>query len=152
MNTFACIKYGNKYDSIYVNNLYNMIQKNTNKPSRVICFTDNSKHINSEIIVRPLPDKDLPGWWSKVGLFKYDLFHKDDEIAEDISSFLCLFFRRLITVATKVREQFPKESGNIPDVIRDWPYAFVNSLEKAFWGYKKSTVISGAKGIEQLTL
>ncbi len=78
-------------------------------------------------------------------------FFPDDEIAQDICSFLCLLFRRLITVAAKVREQFPKEPGNIPDVIRDWPFAFVNSIEKSFWAYKKSTVVFGSKGIEKIT-
>lgn len=76
-------------------------------------------------------------------------FFPDDEISKDISSFLCLLFRRLVTVSAKVREQFPKEPGNLPESIRDWPFAFVNSIDKSFWPQKKSTVVWGSKGVEK---
>ena len=36
-----CMKWGEKYDSSYVNILYNMVERNLNRPFRFVCFTDN---------------------------------------------------------------------------------------------------------------
>jgi hypothetical protein len=59
----------------------------------------------------------------------YYMFCPDDEIAKDIAALLCLFCRRLITICAKVRELYP----NQPEVVRDWPIDFVNSLKAISW-------------------
>lgn len=59
----------------------------------------------------------------------YLTFCPDDEIAKDITALLCLFCRRLITICAKVREIYP----NQPEVIRDLPIDFVNSLKAVSW-------------------
>jgi hypothetical protein len=55
MNNVLCIKWGNKYDSEYVNKLYNMVSRNLSIPFRFICLTDDNSNINPEIEVKPIP-------------------------------------------------------------------------------------------------
>lgn len=49
MVNFFTFKWGNKYDSIYVNRLYRSIQKHYNGPFNFHCITDNSIDINPDI-------------------------------------------------------------------------------------------------------
>ena len=42
MLNFACVFYGDKYTFKYVENLYNMVERNLTSPYRFICFTDNT--------------------------------------------------------------------------------------------------------------
>ena len=60
MQTIVCMKWGNKYPSIFVNRLWSMIKRNTNRETRLICYTDDSSGIDSDIITRPIPDSDVP--------------------------------------------------------------------------------------------
>ena len=61
----ACLKWGNKYSSEYVNNLKNMVARNTKTPHEFVCFTDNSQGIDADIRVEPLPKIPTVGWWFK---------------------------------------------------------------------------------------
>ena len=40
------MKWGNRYNFNYVNNLYSSIQKHTKNKTRLICFTDDKKKYN----------------------------------------------------------------------------------------------------------
>ena len=44
MQTIICMKWGNRYNSNYVNNLYSSIQTHTKNKTRLICFTDDKKY------------------------------------------------------------------------------------------------------------
>lgn len=68
----ACVKWGNKYSSDYVNRLYSMIQRNFSLDHNFICFTDNPKEINKNIEIKLLPTL-LEGWYNKLYLFKEGL-------------------------------------------------------------------------------
>jgi hypothetical protein len=48
-----------------------MVCKNLDGDFNFICYTENSNNINSNIIIRSLPDYDLEKWWWKLTLFKY---------------------------------------------------------------------------------
>ena len=50
-----CMKWGEKYDSSYVNILYNMVERNLNRPFRFVCFTDNKSGLSSSIESFELP-------------------------------------------------------------------------------------------------
>lgn len=58
--TVLCLKWGNRYGSEYVNRLYSMAMRNTERPLRVVCFTDDPAGIRDEVEVREMPPFDLP--------------------------------------------------------------------------------------------
>jgi len=69
---FACVNYGTKYDVKYVQNLYNMVKRNTTMPYKFVCFTDHvklPKLVEGDIEVRQFKYHDLDGWWNKMQLF-----------------------------------------------------------------------------------
>ena len=57
MMNFLTIKWGDKYSSDYVNNLYHMVKKNYTGEFRFICYTDDATDLECE--VHPIPDDDL---------------------------------------------------------------------------------------------
>lgn len=67
--TVACVKQGAKYPSEYVNILRAMVGKNLHKLHRFVCLTDDPQGLDEGIEVIPLTE-NLPGWWSKLELFK----------------------------------------------------------------------------------
>jgi len=70
---FVCLKHGNKYDSEYVNTLYNMFKRNCTLDVQFVCFTENSAGIDKHIEVRPLPKTTITGWWYKPMFFNQHL-------------------------------------------------------------------------------
>lgn len=52
-----CIKWKGMtpYPAKYVNNLYNMVLRNTTYPINFYCFTDDAEGIDKNIIIKPLP-------------------------------------------------------------------------------------------------
>jgi len=103
-----CLKWGTKFSAEYVNNLYSSISKNTTKNIKFHCFTEDSKELNSNIIIHPLPDNNLEGWWNKVYLFNKDIsipigekivfFDLDTVITKNIDDILSLESDLLITM------------------------------------------------------
>lgn len=55
-----CLKWGKRYGSDYVNRTYAMAMRNTTRPLRVVCFTDDPVGIRPEVDVKPMPPFDLP--------------------------------------------------------------------------------------------
>ena len=68
MTTFACVKAGTKYGADYVLRLQRGINRHlsSRKGHEFVCFTDDPV---PGVLCERLP-ADLPGWWSKIGLFK----------------------------------------------------------------------------------
>lgn len=64
-NYVACLKWGDKYSSNYVNNLYNMVKRNCTLDYEFVCFTENPTGINKDIRIEPLPKIATQGWWFK---------------------------------------------------------------------------------------
>lgn len=78
----CCIRAGEMFSPAYVLNLRDMVTRNLEAGSegQFVCFTDRPEdlpEIASEL--RPLP-ADLPGWWSKLGLFKPGVFPVGDRV------------------------------------------------------------------------
>ena len=75
MLNFCCVYYGDKYEPVYVEKLYNMVQRHLTIPHKFYCFTD---HVNlqdivkKDIIFKKFPLFDLDGWWNKLQLFNPD--------------------------------------------------------------------------------
>jgi hypothetical protein len=69
-NTTACLKYGNKYKSDYVNNLYSMVKRHCSSDYDFVCFTDDANGLHENIKIIPLKlYNDIHGWWYKTFLF-----------------------------------------------------------------------------------
>lgn len=73
------MKWGSAYGSHDVNILYGMVARNISGDFRVVCFTDDSEGIRSEVTCLPLPPlgceipSDVPGKWPKVALWSKNL-------------------------------------------------------------------------------
>jgi len=78
------------------------------------------------------------------------MYTPDDEIVRDFAALLSLLCRRLITVAAKVRESYQHDLNDYPAVFRDWPVAFTSSLKLTSWRRQPSSVVYGAKGVEEV--
>lgn len=73
-----CMKWGTKYDALYVNRLYSMVQRHLTLPHRFICFTDDAQGLMEGIEAKPLPALDLPKnlperGWNKLTTLKAPL-------------------------------------------------------------------------------
>ncbi len=79
------MKWGSRYNSAFVNRLYKSILKYTKNKTQLICFTDNKKDINKNIICKPLPKINLPETisytpWRKMSVWQNELFNKNQDI------------------------------------------------------------------------
>lgn len=61
----VCLKWGDKYSSDYVNKLYSMVQRNCTLDYQFVCYTENPIGIDKQILIKPLPNLSLTGWWYK---------------------------------------------------------------------------------------
>ena len=98
MINIVCLKWGDKFSTDYVNNLYYGIKRNTSLNFELHCFTENSYGIDSAITCHDLPNLDITGWWYKLWLFSDEMpFNHGDK----------LMFFDLDTIIT----------GNIDDIL-----------------------------------
>lgn len=81
----VCLKHGEKYSADYVNKLFNMTKRNMNVPFRFACITENSKGLDPDITIVPLPIHDkLQGWWYKPYVFSKDFPLSGDLLFMDL--------------------------------------------------------------------
>jgi hypothetical protein len=113
------MKWGAAYGAEYANTLYAMVMRNTRRPLRFVCFTDNSAGMRREIEARPLPDINLPEshrWkpWRKISLFGRTL----DDIEGDV-----LFLDLDVVVTGSIDGFFDFEPQETFCVIENWTQA-----------------------------
>ena len=75
MQTVICMKWGTAYGPEYANKLFSMVSRNTERPLRFVCFTDDASGLVPGIEARPLPPIELPAthlWkaWRKISLWQ----------------------------------------------------------------------------------
>jgi len=80
MINVVCLKHGSKYSAEYVNKLHSMISRHLTVQHKFFCFTENPTGLNSNIIVKSLPDLPIQGWWWKPYLFKQGHFQDSDTL------------------------------------------------------------------------
>lgn len=78
MQTVICAKWGTRYSPEYVNTLWSMIQRNTARPTRLICYTDDASGLHPDIVTLPIPEFGLPAkrrksTWRKLAFWNQDL-------------------------------------------------------------------------------
>ena len=115
MQTIICMKWGNRYNYKYVNNLYLSIKKFTKNQTKLICFTDNDKNIHKDVICKPLPKIKIPEEialtpWKKLSVWQYPL----NEISGDV------LFLDLDLVITNNLDKFFNYKPNTFCVIENW--------------------------------
>src|SRR5689334_17096839 len=83
--TIISMKWGTRYGADYVNCLASMIRRNTRRPTRIICFTDDAKGIGQDIETPPLPQISIPErvkWlpWRKISLWQFPLLDLEGDV------------------------------------------------------------------------
>ena len=74
MNHVVCVKWGNKYPSIYVNVLKNMVARHTGVPYQFTCFTDDPNGIDEDVNIVRFPNEPyIKSWWSKLWMFSPEM-------------------------------------------------------------------------------
>lgn len=78
MQTIVCMKWGTRYPASYVNTLASMIRRNTARPTRLVCYTDDARGVDPAIAAHPLPEISLAErvrWkpWRKISLWRPEL-------------------------------------------------------------------------------
>jgi len=74
MQTIICMKWGDRYPTHYANRLWSMVQRHTQRPTRLVCYTDDPAGLAGAIEAHPLPPITLPHRithepWRKVSLW-----------------------------------------------------------------------------------
>jgi hypothetical protein len=69
----VCLKHGRKYNSKYVNVLYNMVKRHCTLDFKFACYTEDPTDLDPDIHVFPLPEAQVSGWWYKPYFFNPDL-------------------------------------------------------------------------------
>jgi hypothetical protein len=85
VQTVICMKWGAAYGVEYANKLHSMVGRNTARPLRFICFTDDAEGLVPQIEARPLPPIDLPAthqWkaWRKISLWQRNLVGLEGDV------------------------------------------------------------------------
>ncbi len=114
-NNIVCIKWGTKFDSEYVNRLYEMVKKNITVQYRFVCFTDNPVGLRPEIEVFPLPHIVIPNGPER-GWRKLSVFNK--QLGDLSGKALCLDID--VVIVNNIDYLF-EEDGDFR-IIKDWGY------------------------------
>lgn len=146
MNNIICMKWGTKFEPLYVNTLASMVRRHLRLPHRFVCFTDDGAGLDERIEVRDLPEMTLPEnaperGWRKLSVFKEKLadlegtalfLDLDVLILDDLEPFFTQPGEFLIVHEWGFRDPvignssvFRFEIGKHPDIL-DY---FVNNLE-----------------------
>jgi GT2 family glycosyltransferase len=73
----SVLKTGGIYDETYVNRLAKAVKRHMTLNYKFVCLTDaDASKLNLELVDEVIPlEYDLPGWWSKMELFRPELFN-----------------------------------------------------------------------------
>ena len=115
MQTVICMKWGSRYGANFVNRLNAAIQRNTNRPTQLICLTDDPTGVEKTVKCEPIPDIHLPDAlittpWRKLVLWKGDLVGLSGDV---------LFLDLDLVITGNLDEMFDFEPGRFC-VIENW--------------------------------
>jgi hypothetical protein len=116
MQTIVCMKWGDRYPAAYVNCLWSMIKRNTARPTRLVCYTDNASGIDPEVSTLPMLPLPLPPWavkrpWRKIALWAPEL----PDVSGDV-----LFLDLDIVITGSLDEFFDYRPDATFCVIENW--------------------------------
>ena len=116
--TVICMKWGRRYPADFVNRLHGMVMRNTNRPTRLVCYTDDPTDLHPDIVHYPLPPIELPdtmAWtpWRKISLWQESLQGIEGDV---------LFLDLDVVVTGNLDRLFDYEPGKFA-VILNWTQA-----------------------------
>lgn len=109
------MKWGDRYGSEYVNRLFGAIQRQTTRPTRLVCFTDDPSGVIPDVQIEPIPDINLPPDlinlpWRKLVVWKYPLADLEGDV---------VFLDLDLVITGNLDELFDFEPGRFC-VIENW--------------------------------
>lgn len=109
------MKWGTRYGAEFVNRLNASIQRNTQRPTRLVCFTDDETGVNPEVQCEPIPEINLPDEvinlpWRKLAMWKAPLADLEGDV---------LFLDLDLVITGNLDEMFDYEPGRYC-VIENW--------------------------------
>ncbi len=115
MQTVICMKWGSRYGAEFVNRLYDAIQRNTARPTQLVCLTDDPTDVNENVRCEPIPKIDLPDElaltpWRKLVLWKDGIAGLSGDV---------LFLDLDLVVTSSLDDMFDYEPGRFC-VIENW--------------------------------
>lgn len=60
MQTVVCMNWGTRYGPDFVNRMWRAVQRNTARPTRLVCLTDDPTGVDPAVQCQTIPDIDLP--------------------------------------------------------------------------------------------
>jgi hypothetical protein len=110
------MKWGTRYPSTYVNCLWAMVRRNTARPTRLVCYTDDPSGIDPAVTSLPLPPADLPPRlavrpWRKLSLWADEV----PGISGDV-----LFLDLDVVITGPLDDFFDYEPASTFCVIENW--------------------------------
>jgi hypothetical protein len=116
MQTIMCMKWGTRYSANYVNCLWAMIKRNTARPTRLVCYTDDPTGVDPEVTTLPMLEMPLPArvarnTWRKLALWAPEV----PGVSGDI-----LFLDLDMVVTGSLDELFDYEPNSTFCVIENW--------------------------------
>jgi hypothetical protein len=145
MINVVCVKWGTKYGPEYVNRLQKMVRKNLSIPHNFICYTDDNKGLECDVIMIPKSD-NLEIYWNKLGLFKSWMFKGTclyfdlDVVIQDNIDDLLGYDNMLTGVHTYWNDVYTDDSYPYPEL--KWKIPFNSSVliwkaEDYYWVWDK---------------
>lgn len=109
------MKWGARYGPEFVNRLHSAIQRNTARPTRLVCFTDDGSGIDAGVQCEPIPEITLTPYmanlpWRKLAMWKFPLA----DLSGDV-----LFLDLDLVITGSLDPLFDFEPGRYC-VIRNW--------------------------------
>ena len=116
MQTFICMKWGTRYPADYANRLWSAIQRNTRRPSRLVCYTDDPQDLAAGIEHFPLPPYEAPPHMQRDGWRKLSLWAPTLQGASGD----CLFLDLDLVITGPLDEFFDYEPDKSYCVVENW--------------------------------
>ena len=115
MQTVICMKWGTRYGADFVNRLNTAIQRNTKRPTQLVCLTDDTSGIDNAVRCEAIPDINLPDDlivtpWRKLVLWQDGLVGLSGDV---------LFLDLDLVITGNLDELFDYEPGRFC-VIENW--------------------------------
>jgi len=115
-----CIKWGDAYDSEYINKLHNMIKRNTSFKINFFCFTDEFEGLNENIISKQLPILNTKKEYQTIHAYRKEAGLCDDNLAPELKGKRVFFFDLDMVVVSNLDELFSYPQGDEFYIINDW--------------------------------
>lgn len=134
--TVVCVlRSGGPFTPEYVSCLYNMVGRNVTMGYDFVCLTDLPVDIDGCTAI-PLAD-DLPGWWSKMELFRPGLFRTDRVVYLDLDTLIMGNIDRLLSLhggfyGLRPWNSVNRRSGQLGSGMMAWHNGSFNFIYEGF--------------------